>query len=107
MIAVLSTLLAAVPGPAHAGVRTRYFELINRAHDSVRSLAVAPAGDDRFQVKPLGAPLAGGGGSATIQIAGDGCRYDFQVTFADGRTLIYPDIDVCRYRSLRIPPVPR
>ena len=104
VVAVLASLPAAA---AQDGPRTRYFELLNRAHDRLVALAVAPAGSDTFQARPLGEPVAGGGGSATIELPGEACVYDLRFTFGNGRSLIYGDIDVCRNRSLRIQPLPR
>ena len=98
------TFAAAVPARAE---RTRYFELINRAHDRLVALAVAPAGSDRFQSKPLGKAIDSGGDSATIELAGDQCRYDLRFTFGNGRAVVYSDIDACHNRSLRIQPLRR
>ena len=101
--AVLATLLAAAAAHAHAErAQTRYFDLVNASHDSVTSLAVAPAGSDAFREIELGAPLRGGLTSATVDVAAGDCLRDFRLVFRDGRTLIYPDVDVCRYRSLRL-----
>lgn len=104
--AVLALALLAAAARGEAAPRTHYFELINRAHDRLTSVAVAASGSQAFQEKPLGAALDGGGGSATLQIAGEDCRYDFRFVFSNARAVIYPDIDVCRYRSLRIQPLP-
>lgn len=104
--AVLATLLFATAAHAGDGNDTRYLELINRAHDSVRSLEVASAGSDAFQQKPLGAPLRGGGDSTTIGIAGEGCLYDLRFKFLNGRMLIYKDVDVCSGDRLAIRPLP-
>ena len=106
LAAVLALALLAAAAPSAAAPRTPYFELINRAHDRLTSVAVAAAGSEAFAEKPLGAALDGGGDSATLQIAGDECRYDFRFVFANERAVIYPAIDVCRYRSLRIQPLP-
>ena len=105
--AVLATLLFATAAHAGAGKDTRYLDLINRAHDSVTSLEVAPAGSDEFQEKPLGVPLRGGGDSTTIEIAGGSCLYDIRLKFRNGRTLIYKDVDICSGGKLAIRPLPR
>lgn len=107
----LATLLAVLAGATatqtQAGERMRYLELLNRAHDSVTSLAIAPSGDDAFRAVPLGGALPAGGGSTNIEIAGDHCRYDLRMDFRNGRTAIYRDFNVCRNRSLRIGKLPR
>lgn len=104
--ALLATLLFTAAAHAGAGKDTRYLDLINRAHDSVTSLEVAPAGSDAFQEKPLGAPLRGGGDSTTIEIASEGCLYDFRFKFRNGRTLIYKDVDICSGGKLAIRRLP-
>jgi hypothetical protein len=93
---------------AHAdeNTQTRYLELVNRAHDSVTSLAIATAGTDSFHDKPLGTPLRGGGDSTTIEIASDSCLYDVRFGFRNGRTAIYQGVDLCRGDRLRIEPLP-
>ena len=100
-IAVLVAL--AVAGAAHAEARkpTRYLELVNRAPDSVMSLAAAPAGEDAFLAIPLAEPLRGGE-ATTVGIAEGGCRYDVRVAFRTGRTLVYRDVDVCRRGGIYI-----
>jgi hypothetical protein len=101
--AVLATLLAAATAHANAErAPTRYFDLVNASHDSVTSLAIAPAGSDAFREVELGVPLRGGLTSTTVDVADGDCLRDFRLVYRDGRTLIYPDIDVCRYRSLRL-----
>jgi hypothetical protein len=108
---VLATFLCAATTHAGADTHTRYLVLINRAHDSVTSLAVAAAGSDVFRETPLGAPLRGGGVSTTVGVKvgaeDESCLYDLRFTFRNGRTLIYQDVDICRYRRLRIQPPPR
>lgn len=93
---------------AYAGdTDTRYLELINRAHDSMASFAIAAPGSDAFVEVPLGAPLRGGGDSTTLEVADAGCRYDLRFTFIDGRAMVYRGIDICRYPRVRIRHLPR
>lgn len=107
VLTIVAVFSFAAVAPARAGTRTHYFELINRAHDRLVALAVAPAGSDRFQPKPLGGAIDGGGDSATVEWAGEQCVYDLRFTFGNGRAVVYGDIDVCRNRSLRIQPLRR
>jgi hypothetical protein len=106
-IAIL--FLAALPLPdnaiAHGKLPVRYLELVNRAHDSIVSLSVAKAGSDEFRELSMGAPLGGGGGAATFSVAVEDCRYDIRASFSDGRAQVYRDLDLCRHRGLRIPPL--
>ncbi|HVI59914.1 MAG TPA: hypothetical protein VM619_13720 [Luteimonas sp.] len=102
-IAVLATLLVASSlAGAHARTPTRHFDLVNASFDSVTSLAVAPAGDSGFREVILGAPLHGGHNATTVELPDGGCLRDFRAAFADGRTLLYPGIDVCRASGLRL-----
>lgn len=104
--AVLATLLFATAAHAGAGKDTRYLDLINRAHDSVTYLEVAPAGSGAFLEKTLAAPLRGGGDSITIEIAGGSCLYDFRFKFRNGRMLVYKDVDICSGGKLAIRRLP-
>ena len=104
--AVLAALLFATVAHAGDAKQTRYLDLVNRAHDSVTSLEVAPAGSDAFKEKPLGAPLRGGGDSATIEIVAESCLYDIRFKFRNGRTLVYKDVDICSSGKLAIAPLP-
>jgi len=89
--------------PAVAGAQTRYLEVYNEAPSSLVALAVAPAGSGAFHDVVIGDhPLAGGGNAVTIGLDGkDGCQRDLRATFADGRSLLQRNFDVCRYRSFR------
>ncbi|MBP3983726.1 hypothetical protein J5837_04735 [Pseudoxanthomonas helianthi] len=102
--ALPAAFLLATAVHAHAG-DTRYVDLVNRAHDSVTSLSVAPAGSDAFEDVPL-EPLKGGGDSATVSVDAEGCRYDFRFHFSNGRTMVYENVDVCRYGKMYIRPLP-
>ena len=94
-------------GSRIAGEPGRYLELVNRAHDTVTAVSAAPAGSGVFQPMPLPVPLRGGGDATTLSVAGERCRYDLQFTFRDGRAVVYPQVDLCRHRGLRIQPLPR
>lgn len=104
--AVLATLLSTAALPAGARTHTRYLELINRAHDSVTSLAIAPAGSDAYREMPLGAPLHGGGDSTTVELAVESCLHDLRFVFRNGRTLIYESVDICRHPRVHIRRLP-
>lgn len=100
----LSLSLAAAH--AVAAEPTRYLELSNRSYDTMTALAVAEPGSNAFRDVALGASLRGGGHAATVEIAGDACRYDLRFTFRNGRSMIYTDVDVCAQR-LSVRPLPR
>jgi hypothetical protein len=100
-VAIATLLLAATHANAERA-STHYFDLVNAAHDSVTSFAVAPAGSGAFREIDLGGPLRGGLTSTTVDLADGGCLRDFRLVFRDGRRLLYPAIDVCRHRRLRL-----
>lgn len=102
--AIPAVFLLAAAAHANAG-DTRYVDLVNRAHDSVTSLSVAPAGSDAFKEIPLEL-LKGGGDSATVGVDAEGCRYDFRFRFHNGKTMVYENVDVCRYGKMYIRPLP-
>lgn len=103
---LLAIAIASVAPGISAGEGRHYLQLVNRAKDSVASLSVAEAGTDAYTELPLGEPLRGGGVSTTIQVAGEGCDYDFRFVFRDGRALQYHGVDVCRTSVLRIRALP-
>ncbi len=105
-ILALTLSLSAATAQVAAGEPIRYLELSNRAHDSLTSLAVAVPGSGAFSDVALGAPLRGGGDAATFALPGDACRYDLRFTFRNGRSMLYPDVDVCAHR-VSIRPLPR
>ena len=106
--AILASILAASSvaiTQAHAErVPTRYFDLVNASHDSVTMLAVATTGGADFREIEFDAPLKGGVNSTTVELPDGDCLRDFRAVFADGRALLYPGIDVCRYHRLRLIP---
>jgi hypothetical protein len=98
---ILAALLSGAVS-AHAGDATHYINLVNTAADSIVAISIAPAGTNQFRGVPLaGNALHGGGDSATIAVAADGtgCLHDLRIEFANGRTLIQKNFDVCKYRS--------
>ncbi|MBB5209664.1 hypothetical protein [Chiayiivirga flava] len=86
---------------------THYLTLVNRTHDSVVTASAAAAGSDAFVPLALARPLRGGGGSATVSVAGEGCRYDVQLQYRGKRAQLYRNVDVCGHRGLRLRPTPR
>jgi hypothetical protein len=100
------TLSLSAAAQATAAEPVRYLELSNRAHDSLTALAIAAPGSGAFRDIALGAPLQGGGDAATFPLTGDACRYDLRFTFRNGRSMLYPDVDVCAHR-VSIRPLPR
>lgn len=105
-LSVIALLIAIPLAPAHAGERTHYLDLINRAHDRIVSVAATPAGGTVWNEVLRDVAVPGGGGAVTVQVAGGQCVHDVRVEFANGRSALYPAIDLCRHRGLRIQPLP-
>lgn len=104
-VLALFAILAPV-AHAQAGERTHYLYLVNRAHDRIVSVATTPVGGASWKELLHGGTLGGGGDTATVQLASDRCLHDVKVEFANGRRALYPALDLCRHRGLRIPPLP-
>lgn len=103
-----SVLFLVMPAsPAFSAQAPRYVWLVNRANHSVVSLQFAVPGQRDYTEVMLEKPLRGGGESETVALRGAGCRYDLRFGFADGRSLRYEDVDVCRYGKISIRPLPR
>ena len=96
------TVSMMLAGAAH-GAEARYLGLLNRAHDSVVALEVAPAGTEAFVPRSI-ETLPGGGAGTTVRLADEGCRFDLRVAFRNGRRVVYRDVDVCRGDTLVIAP---
>lgn len=103
--ALLATALLCFAAAANAAP-LHYLTLVNRAHASATSVEVAASDTDAFQALPLGRPIDGGGGQATVALRGTGCRVDLRITFADGRRALYSATDVCRGDRLLIAALP-
>lgn len=76
--------------------------IVNGTFDGVTSLAIAPSGSTDFHVIALDHPLPGGLASVMVDVPPGGCRRDVRVTFHGERTLLYPNLDVCRNDGLRL-----
>ena len=93
-------LLATIP--AIASAQTYYLDIYNTAPESLVSFAQARAGSGAFHPIVLADhPVQGGGDSVIVAFhkADGGCLRDLRLTFADGRTLIHPRFNICRFRS--------
>lgn len=108
LLATVAAALAALPVLAapsdHGRSAPRYFDIVNAAHDSVTALAIAPTGSGEFHEVDIGGPLRGGVTAITLDVPAGGCQRDLRVTFHDGRVLLYPGLDLCRHRALRLTP---
>lgn len=106
-VLICPLLVVSLCAASHANAgEARYLGLLNRAHDSVMALEVAPAGSDVFAARPIEV-LPGGGGSAVVRLGEQGCRFDLRMTFSNGRRAVYHAVDVCRGDTLAIQPLPR
>ena len=107
-VLVLATTLPAmsfsadIARPPAATGQMHLFTVVNATLDSVTGLAMASARSDAFEEVTLGEALRGGLASATVHVPDGGCLRDIRVTFLNGRTQVFPSIDVCRSRTLRL-----
>jgi hypothetical protein len=99
MLATLSACATPVGDPRRP---TRHFHLVNATFDSVTALAFAPAESASFQGTAFSTPLQGGLTSIMVGVPAGECLRDVRVTFLDGREVVYPNLDVCRYDGLRL-----
>jgi hypothetical protein len=104
--AALAVLAAACPAIAadfqtQAGPR-RMFRIVNASFDSVTALEVANKEATGYEPVDLREPLQGGLTSTTVRLPDGACVRDVRVTFRDGRSEVYRDIDVCKATGLRL-----
>jgi len=76
--------------------------IVNATYDGVTSLAIASSGSSDFHQMTLAHPLLGGVTSVMVDVPPGACQRDVRVTFQGERTLLYPNLDVCRNDGLRL-----
>ena len=91
---------------SNAAISAKYLHLVNRAHDSLASVAIAESGSPSTRAVDFGRSLQGGGASKTVLLETSGCRIDLYFGFVDGRRIAYRNVDVCRHSVLRVQPLP-
>lgn len=94
--------VAPAPPPEQRRVRTRYLELVNQGDAGIAAVALAQSGSDDFQDKPFKGPLRQGGDARLFGHTGRGCDYAVRVTFDNGVSRVYDDVDLCRQGRLTI-----
>ncbi len=97
--------LALISATAIAGESSYYLDLVNASPDSVRTLAIAAPGSERYTVIPLDdRTLHGGGDVATVRIRSDAanCLRDIRLTFVTGSTVTQRDFNVCHRQRLTV-----
>ncbi len=82
------------PGP--------HLNLTNATFDSVVALSIAPDGTDAYHAVQIGEPLQGGETSTIVDVPPGGCLRAVRVTFRNGHSRIFPHIDLCGSRHLRL-----
>jgi hypothetical protein len=104
--AVLAVLAAACPAIAAdfqpQASPGRLFRIVNASFDSVTALEVANKDATGYEPIDLREPLQGGLTSTTVRLPDGTCLRDVRVTFRDGRSEVYRDIDVCKANGLRL-----
>ena len=104
--AVLAVVTAACPAMAAdfqpPSAPGRLFRIVNASFDSVTAVEVANTNASGYEPIDLREPLQGGLTSTTVRLPDGTCLRDVRVTFRDGRSAVYHDIDVCRSDGLRL-----
>jgi len=105
-LATLAALAAACPAvaadyqpPTSPG---RLFRIVNASFDSVTALEVTNKDATGYETVDLREPLQGGLTSTSVRLPDGTCLRDVRVTFRDGRSEVYRDIDVCKSNGLRL-----
>jgi hypothetical protein len=80
----------------------RLFRLVNASFDSVTAVEVASRNATGYMPIDLREPLQGGLTSTTVRLPDGTCLRDVRVTFRDGRSEVYRDVDVCKANGLRL-----
>jgi hypothetical protein len=80
----------------------RLFRIVNASFDSVTALEVANKDATGYEPVDLREPLQGGLTSTSVRLPDGTCLRDVRVTFRDGRSEVYRDIDVCKANGLRL-----
>jgi hypothetical protein len=87
----------------------RLFRIVNASFDSVTGVEIADASAsaDGYATIKLGEPLQGGLTSTTVRLPDGACVRDIRVTYRDGRSEVYRDVDVCKATGLKLSPLKR
>ena len=93
---IVAAVLAGACVSASAGT-VYYVDVVNNDASSIVALDAAPAGSGRFAPALRGGDPLRAGATATVALraAGDGCRRDLRIRFADGRIANKPDVNLC------------
>ncbi|HXO99246.1 MAG TPA: hypothetical protein VN813_02030 [Luteibacter sp.] len=103
MLAIATSALAAdLTRPSADKRQAGLYTVVNATFDSITGVALANANTDTFEDVVLGESLPGGLNTATVRLPPGECLRDIRVTFRDGRSQVFPAIDVCRSHTLRL-----
>ena len=96
---IVAALLAGASVSASAGT-VYYVDVVNNDASSVIAVDAAPAGSTHFAAVLRGSDALATGFGATLALraAGDGCRRDLRITFADGRVATKHGVNLCALR---------
>jgi hypothetical protein len=89
-----ATLVAAMPAPLFA--QAANFTLVNNTDISFTGLMARRFGTQQWQplvVVPVPVPRSGGRGA--VQFTNPDCAFDLQATLPDGRTVVWPGVNLC------------
>lgn len=111
MRSLLFIVMLASSPPAAAAGSGHAVEIVNGMHSDVASLAVAPAGSERWveldmhgQPLEYGMAVTVGISAVTTEQVGDHCLHDLRTVFMDGSVVLTHNFDVCTRSIFRLSP---
>lgn len=99
---MLSPLLLLCALPALAAPATRPLTVTHTGRGTITAIDVAPSGSDAWQPVAIGGKPLRNGDAANVRVdAGDACRVDVRVTYANDDVRRVDGFDLCRRAVLR------
>ena len=95
----LAVAMSPVPASAQAGD----FAIVNATGIDMTGLAVRRFGTNQWlplTVAPVPLAKSGGRGAATFQ--NQDCAFDLRATLPDGRTVVWPGVNLCQVKVVRL-----
>ncbi len=98
----LSASFAACASSPVAQTGKRHLRVVNATYEDLIAMSFAPVDGTEFHAAAMSGPLAGGRASMVVDVPAGACLRDVRVAFKDGRSWVYPKLDVCRGDGLQL-----
>lgn len=97
LIGFSAMALTACVDDTSSGTADRHVTIVNNTNVAMREFYGSNAGADTWEEDILGRDVLPAGSSVKINFDdGTGyCKFDFKAVFADGSSLVDPNVDVC------------